>query len=276
MLSVWSFCWGGLIGVLGGLIGLGGAEFRLPVLVSFYRFRTLQAIVINLIVSLVTVVFSFSFRVRLISANLIVSNASIIIDILIGSLIGSYVGVRFATKLNERTLTRIVALFLVILSLILIGHNYIFHAQSLPIPLWLRFVIGILAGVIIGIFSSMLGVAGGELIIPTIILLFAVDIKLAGSLSLAISIPTIVMGLVKYRGKRQFRDLREHKQVILWMALGSILGALAGSYLLGYVRVSFLQVLLGLILLISAVKLWLHSKATTPRTIAEVRLQNSQ
>jgi uncharacterized membrane protein YfcA len=152
-----------------------------------------------------------------------------------------------------------VAVFLVFLSLVLIGHHFIFHAQSLAIPLPLKFVIGVIAGVLIGIFSSMLGVAGGELIIPTIILLFAVDIKLAGSLSLAISIPTIIMGLVKYQRKGKFSGLPV--AFILWMSLGSIGGALLGSYLLSYVRGSVLQILLGLILLVSAVKLGrAHSK----------------
>jgi len=35
MRNVWAFAWGGLVGILAGLIGLGGAEFRLPVLVGF-------------------------------------------------------------------------------------------------------------------------------------------------------------------------------------------------------------------------------------------------
>jgi hypothetical protein len=51
--------WGVLIGIPGGLIGLGGAEFRLPVLVGVFKYPILKAIVINLVVSLVTVVFSF-------------------------------------------------------------------------------------------------------------------------------------------------------------------------------------------------------------------------
>lgn len=54
----------------------------------------------------------------------------------------------------------------------------------------------------------MLGVAGGELIIPTIILIFAVGIKLAGSLSLAISIPTILMGLFKYSRTDRFQEIK--------------------------------------------------------------------
>jgi hypothetical protein len=31
------------IGALGGLVGLGGAEFRLPVLLGVFRFRPLDA-----------------------------------------------------------------------------------------------------------------------------------------------------------------------------------------------------------------------------------------
>ncbi len=39
MKNVWVFWWGCLIGILGGLIGLGGAEFRLPVLVGIFKYR---------------------------------------------------------------------------------------------------------------------------------------------------------------------------------------------------------------------------------------------
>lgn len=57
--------WGGLIGLLGGLIGLGGAEFRLPVLVGFFRYPVLRAIIVNLIISLVAVTVSLVFRTGL-------------------------------------------------------------------------------------------------------------------------------------------------------------------------------------------------------------------
>jgi hypothetical protein len=40
---------------LGGLIGLGGAEFRLPVLVGLFRLQTLEAIIFNQAMSLVVV-----------------------------------------------------------------------------------------------------------------------------------------------------------------------------------------------------------------------------
>jgi uncharacterized protein len=258
MRNIWAFAWGALVGLLGGLIGLGGAEFRLPVLVSIFRYKTLQAILLNLIVSLVTVTFSFIFRSGIVGLENVAANWTVMINILAGSLIGSYVGVNYATRINERTLNRVVVVFLIFLSIVLIGHNFIFSITSFPLPILLKISFGFLAGIVIGIFSSMLGVAGGELIIPTIILLFSIDIKLAGSLSLAISIPTIMMGLLKYRSQQRLKEVASEHKFIVSMASGSILGAFVGSNLLKYVSGSLLYLILGTILLLSALKLANH------------------
>jgi len=42
-----AFGTGALIGTLGGLIGLGGAEFRLPLLISLFGFEGLEAVILN-------------------------------------------------------------------------------------------------------------------------------------------------------------------------------------------------------------------------------------
>ncbi len=144
---------------------------------------------------------------------------------------------------------------LISLGTVLIGHDFIMQHQSVQIPILFKIVLGFMAGMGIGVFSSMLGVAGGELIIPTIILLFSVDIKLAGSLSLAISIPTIIMGLVKYKNQQLLNQIRPQFTFISFLSLGSIAGALIGSRLLSYVPGSVLHLFLGVILLFSAVKL---------------------
>jgi uncharacterized membrane protein YfcA len=261
MRNIWAFTWGALVGVLGGLIGLGGAEFRLPVLVRIFNYRTLQAIIINLIVSLVTVTFSFIFRSGVVGLENVAANWAVIVNILAGSLIGSYIGVHYATRINERVLNRIVVVFLIFLSVVLIGHNLVFSLESLQLPSLLKICFGFLAGIVIGIFSSMLGVAGGELIIPTIILLFKVNIKLAGSLSLAISIPTIMMGLFKYRSQQRLEEVKSERGFIVSMASGSILGAFIGSSLLKYVSSSLLYSILGTILLLSALKMANHKPA---------------
>ncbi|MGL0119965.1 TSUP family transporter [Salmonella enterica subsp. enterica] len=55
-------------------------------------------------------------------------------------------------------------------------------------------IAGVISGFFIGIVAALLGVVGGELLIPTIVILFGVDIKQAGSLSLMISLPTMIVG----------------------------------------------------------------------------------
>ncbi len=50
-----AFSAGALVGILAGLIGLGGAEFRLPLLVSLFSFPALQAVIINKAMSLIVV-----------------------------------------------------------------------------------------------------------------------------------------------------------------------------------------------------------------------------
>lgn len=57
-----SFLLGASVGTLGGLIGLGGAEFRLPILIGLFRFPGIQAVIINKAMSLVVVAFGIPFR----------------------------------------------------------------------------------------------------------------------------------------------------------------------------------------------------------------------
>jgi uncharacterized membrane protein YfcA len=109
------------------------------------------------------------------------------------------------------------------------------------------------------VVASLLGVAGGELLIPTLVLLFGCDIKLAGSLSLAVSLPTMVMGFTRYSRDSSFAVLGRSKSFVFVMAVGSIAGSFTGARLLGVVPNAVLLPLLAIILLISAVKVWRHA-----------------
>lgn len=55
---------GTIIGALGGLIGLGGAEFRLPLLIGVFWFAALEAVILNKAMSLVVVASALPFRAR--------------------------------------------------------------------------------------------------------------------------------------------------------------------------------------------------------------------
>lgn len=247
------FFYGALIGILGGLMGLGGAEFRLPILTFIFNFATVHAVIINLIVSWVTVGASLIFRWE--SWSAIAPYWPIILTLLSGSLIGASIGVGIASHIDEKKLDQIVAILLGFLAIVIIAEALI-HFDPLALSTVPLTLLGFSAGVIIGLFSSMLGVAGGELIIPTIALLYGVDIKIAGTLSLIVSLPTIMIGIYRYRNKKPFAIVKPNFGFILWMAGGSIVGAWIGKSLLGSVSSGMLHIMLAIILTLSAIKLY--------------------
>ena len=104
-----------------------------------------------------------------------------------------------------------------------------------------------------------MGVAGGELLIPTIVLLYAVDVKLAGSLVLAVSLPTMLVAFARSSRDDSFVVLRRHRRFVIAMAAGSIAGTIIGGLMLGVVPAGVLVPLLVALLLASAVKVWRHN-----------------
>lgn len=256
------FVAGSLIGTLGGLIGLGGAEFRLPVLVSVFRLGTLEAVILNKAMSLVVVAAALLFRGGTISPGTLADHLEVVLNLLAGSLIGAWWAAGHAITLSRQWLNRIILVLLVGLALVMLweagagvdaGRTPLFEAGPL------RFVAGVVAGLGIGMVAALLGVAGGELLIPTIVLLYGLDIRLAGSLSLMVSLPTMIVGFARYSRADAFKVLREEKPLMGWMMAGSILGAALGGLLLGLVPTGWLMGLLGVVLLVSAVKTFQHA-----------------
>jgi uncharacterized protein len=252
---------GSLIGTLGGLIGLGGAEFRLPVLIGLFRLGTLEAIVINKATSLIVVGLALLFRLPTIPLAQVLAHSDIILQLLLGSLAGAWFAAGHALTMSRQQLDRFVAILLIGLACLLISEAF-FTQQAQPTPLIeagaLRFAAGVLAGFGIGVVAAFLGVAGGELLIPTIVLLYGQDVKLAGSLSLAVSLPTMLVGFFRYRQSTAFSVLQREKPLFVSLALGSAIGVFIGGLLLGAISTQALIGGLGIILLVSSVKMFLH------------------
>ncbi len=116
-------------------------------------------------------------------------------------------GAGWATKLQSKGLYKIIATLLVVIAGVMISGHLVEGAGSPLLENSLQLALsGAAAGFAIGVVAALLGVAGGELLIPTLVILFGVDIKLAGSLSLAVScqqcwsalLVTAVTGVFQY------------------------------------------------------------------------------
>lgn len=257
--KVYVFGSGTLIGALGGLIGLGGAEFRLPLLIGLFGFGALEAVILNKAMSLIVVATALPFRAFTVPYAAVFERWDIIVTLLAGSLIGAWYGAGWATKLRSQTLYRVLAVLLVgIAAALLFGHEATTSGAPLFTGVTLA-VVGVIIGFGIGVVAALMGVAGGELLIPTIVLLFGADLKLAGSLSLAVSLPTMIVGFTRYSRDQSFSIIRAQRSFILVMAIGSIVGTFVGGQLLGLIPTNYLLPLLAAILLISSVKVWRHS-----------------
>ena len=100
---------------------------------------------------------------------------------------------------------------------------------------------------------------GGELLIPTIVLLYGIDAKLAGSLSLLVSLPTMLVAFFRYSRDQAFAVLGRHPRFVGAMAAGSVLGTFLGALLLGVISEAVLVPIIVCLLLLSAVSVWRHA-----------------
>jgi uncharacterized protein len=83
-------------------------------------------------------------------------------------------------------------------------------------------------------------------------------LKLAGSISLAVSLPTMITSFTRYSRDRSFVVIRKERRFIVIMAVGSLVGTYLGGLLLGIIPTPVLLPILAAILVISAIKVWLH------------------
>ncbi|MGW6978868.1 sulfite exporter TauE/SafE family protein [Streptomyces sp. NPDC054932] len=248
---------GAAIGVLGGMIGLGGAEFRLPLLIGLFGFAALSAVILNKAMSLVVILIALPARLGSVPAAEIAARWPVAVNLLAGSLLGAWVGATWAVRMRSSTLYKVLAALMVLMAAALVV-THTTALGTLDLPQWAQVPAGVVAGFGIGVVAAIMGVAGGELLIPTIVLLFGEDIKTAGSLSLLVSLPTMLVAFARYSRDGSFVVLGANLRFTAIMAAGSVAGAVLGGLLLGVFPDLILIPLLAVILLVSAVKLARH------------------
>jgi uncharacterized membrane protein YfcA len=247
------------IAVLGGLIGLGGAEFRLPVLVGPLRYSPRQAVPLNLAVSIITIAASLVIRSRTLSFVPAAPYTPAILALIAGAVIAAVAGTALFHRLSDARLERMILVLLLVVGVALIAEGFLPRdTQALLSGTTVSWVgAGVLFGLGIGLVSSLLGVAGGEVIIPTLVFAYGADIKTAGTASLLISLPTVAVGIARY-ARRGAYDRSALAETVAPMGMGSAIGAVIGGLLVGSVSAAVLKFGLGVILIVSAWRTFRH------------------
>ena len=168
---------------------MGGGEFRLPILMYVVGYPARTAVPLNLAVSLVTLAFALVIRSSAVSVGALVPYLNEVVGLAIGGVASAFYGARFVSAIKNEHLTKTISALLAALGVLIlfeVAHPFQ-YAQVIPPDAAFLFGAGFALGIVIGLVSSILGVAGGELLVPTMMFIFGADIKTAGTASIVIS-----------------------------------------------------------------------------------------
>lgn len=216
------------VGILSGLLGVGGGVVLVPAMVYLLGMNQHRAHGTSLAVISLVVLFSAIFYSRHGQVNWVVAG-----ELMVGGVIGASIGARIANLLTGRRLRRYFGLFLVIIAVRML-YDAIAMLANGGGPAWAGYSISptlvsgalLIAaiGVLTGTLSGLLGVGGGIIMIPAMVLLLGFSQKLAQGISLAVIIPVSISGALIHSRHGNVRA-----DIGAWLALGGIVGGLVGA-----------------------------------------------
>lgn len=180
----------GLIGISLGLLGSGGSIITLPVLVYVAGMSPHEAVGMSLLIVGTTSALGATVNLR--SGNLDFQAA---LFFAVSGVLGALLGVRFTHLVSSRVLLLCFGgLMLITGAKMLLGRAPVLGRQCRPVRC-------LLVGVAVGILTGFLGVGGGFVILPALVLFAGLEMKVAVGTSLAIISVNSFAGLV---GQLQF------------------------------------------------------------------------
>ena len=112
----------------------------------------------------------------------------------------------------------------------------------------------VLSGLLVGTLSGLVGIGGGVVLVPLLVIGFGLSQHVAQGTSLAALIPTSMVGAITYQ-----RRGNVNPRAAAAMGLVGMVGAIAGAVLAQHLHATVLERLFGLLLLFAAYRLWRRS-----------------
>jgi uncharacterized protein len=237
------------VGVLSGLFGIGGGVLVVVGLVTFgfaqhaAHATSLAAIILTSLAAVVPFALDGAVAVDAVLA------------LALSAAIGAVIGAAIMHRLPERALRWIFAAFLVLTAVrMLAGIDTPAedaHAALTAAELALCAGIGLGTGIV----SAVLGVGGGIVMVPALVLVLGFSQHAAEGTSLAVVVPTALVGALRH-GRSGYTDWRSGLEI----GIGGIAGGVLGAVLALALDASVLQRLFGVFLLVMAGRLLWSSR----------------
>jgi len=178
-----------LAGLLSGLFGVGGGTVIVPLLVMFLTFNqrlaagtSLAAIVPTATVGVVS--YALNGSVDWLAAILLAAGA------IVGTQIGTWLLPRISQTALRWTFVAFVAVVIVSLFIVIPSRD-----SEIDLTVWSGIAL-VVVGVLTGILSGLIGVGGGVVVVPVLILLFGASDLVAKGTSLLFMIPAAISGTI--------------------------------------------------------------------------------
>jgi len=111
-------------------------------------------------------------------------------------------------------------------------------------------VLPVILGFFAGILTGIMGIGGGVVLVPMMVLLLGVQQHLAQGISMVVIIPTVLVAIFKLRNSRLFQF-----RMALLLAAGSMLGSLVSSNLVQQIDGAVLKRIFGILVIYSSYKM---------------------
>ena len=217
-LNLISFAIGLTAGFFGGLVGLGGGLIMIPLMVGVLKFNQHKAHG----TSLVALIFTGISGAATYALNGSVDLEAAVLLALTAVLTARF-GAHFAHSLAEWKLRKFFGIFLIFISVLLLLKPY-FAGAAVVTSCVAKILIFLIAGGVTGFLSGMMGVGGGTIMVPVMVLLIGFTQHLAQGTSLLVMVPAGAIGAFTHW------KLGNVEAGILY---GLIPGILIGTYLGG-------------------------------------------
>jgi len=229
-----------VIAALYSSVGHGGASAYLAIMAIFgfeqYVMKS-SALTLNLFVAGIS--FFFFYRKGYYKSN-------VLVPFVIGSIPMAFIGA--SIYINPKLYKIILGIFLLIaVSRMFFSTKEEFKKSNTPI-----FLVAVLIGATIGFFSGMIGIGGGIILSPILLLLHWSNIKETAGISALFILLNSTSGLIGLYFNQNFEPT---PNILIWALVG-LAGGLLGGYL-SSVKISQnkLKYLLASVLLLASIKL---------------------